>query len=120
MTKSSEEGKLKGLGWFDAETIEFKFDVNVKLMIPHMGWNNLNILKNNPLFSDVEKLHRFYFVHSYAASTKNEKDICSLTRYNEVNFVSMVRKKNVIGMQFHPEKSGDNGLELIKNIINNF
>ena len=115
----TENGFTSGLNFIDGTVNILKDDNDFKL--PNIGWKKIELTKNCDLnFMKKFNNKKFYFVHSYAASPKNEKDICSLTRYNEVNFVSMVRKKNVIGMQFHPEKSGDNGLELIKNIINNF
>tara|TARA_Y100000816_G_scaffold122065_1_gene85772 strand:- start:8498 stop:9112 length:615 start_codon:yes stop_codon:yes gene_type:complete len=116
MTKFSEEGKFRGLGWFDAQTIKFKFDTSLKLTVPHMGWNKINVAKNNSLFCNIENLHRFYFVHSYYVECNCKADILATTKYGK-QFVSAIQKDNLIGLQFHPEKSLSHGIKVFKNLV---
>jgi len=93
-----------------------------ELRLPHVGWCSLSEYENGHAWSDsIYKNSNvsdyFYFVHSYAVEPENEKYILSMTKYNGVNFVSSVKKSNIIGMQFHPEKSGEAGLSLLKKFI---
>jgi imidazole glycerol-phosphate synthase subunit HisH len=113
MTEFSEEGNCDGLGWINAKTQKFIFEKD-GLKIPHMGWNNLYMLNPNPVFSGVEQDKFFYFVHSYYITCKDTNNIISETHYG-MKFVSSFRKNNVYGCQFHPEKSHDAGLLLLKN-----
>lgn len=113
LTKHSEEGDAKGLGWFDAETIKLNFP-DPKFKIPHMGWDTLNIKKQNTIFSDVEEDALFYFVHSFHVKCNDPENILSTTTYG-LEFVSAIQKENILGMQFHPEKSHKNGLQILKN-----
>lgn len=87
------------------------------LRLPHVGWNNLKIKKNSDLFDGLEDETYFYFVHSYVFEVKNDKDILSVTNYDQ-DFVSSVQKENIFGVQFHPEKSQKSGLLILKNFIN--
>ena len=115
MTKKSEEGNIGGLGWIDADVKLFKFlDGKKKFKIPHIGWNNLKINKKEKLFSGIQDDDMFYFVHSYYASLRDEKDSLSKTSYG-LEFVSSFHKNNIFGVQFHPEKSHDQGLKILKN-----
>tara|TARA_B100000575_G_scaffold27000_1_gene18209 strand:- start:16872 stop:17486 length:615 start_codon:yes stop_codon:yes gene_type:complete len=115
MTMNSEEGNVDGLGWIDANVKSFDFlDNENKLKIPHIGWNNLKIEKKNNLYYDISESDMFYFVHSYYTSLNNGKDSISLTRYG-IDFVSSFQKDNIFGVQFHPEKSHDQGLKILKN-----
>lgn len=116
MTKSSEEGKLAGLGWIDAQTKKFVSDT---LKIPHMGWNIIKHQKKSRLFDEDDSEKRFYFVHSYYVDTNQKNDILFITPYGH-NFVSAFEKENIIGVQFHPEKSHKFGMNLIKNFVENF
>ena len=113
MTKHSEEGDTKGLGWVDAETIKFKNSQNKNLKIPHMGWNSVLVTKNNRLFNKDE-LQRFYFVHSYYVRCKNEQAVLGTTDYI-TKFTSAFSQNNIYGVQFHPEKSHLFGLKLLEN-----
>jgi len=110
LTKRSEEGNVEGLGWVDAETK--RFDLN-GLKIPHMGWNTIEIKRGNILFKNIET-PRFYFVHSYHVCCEDENDILATTNYG-YDFTSAIKKDNVYGVQFHPEKSHKNGIKLLKN-----
>ena len=111
MTKGSEEGNLPGLGWFDAETLKLKPMDGLK--IPHMGWNHINSKNENNYFLKVDKKYRFYFVHSYYVKCKIEEDVMFTTDYG-IQFHSAIRKENIYGMQFHPEKSLRFGMDIFK------
>ncbi len=82
--------------------------------IPHMGWNNLSLKKAGSLFKEITTDNFFYFVHSYFISCENEADILTETNYG-TKFVSSFSNKNIFGCQFHPEKSHDSGLQILKN-----
>lgn len=107
--KSYEDGECNGLGLIKGEVI--KLDIDLK--IPHIGWNEIDLKKTTKLFDGVIDKN-FYFVHSYHADKCNNEDIESMCFYGK-SFVSSVNKDNVWGVQFHPEKSGDTGLKLLKN-----
>ena len=117
-TKKSEEGISAGLGWIDAETIKFNFNnvVGNKLNIPHMGWNNIKSVQNNSLLEGIEPDSRFYFVHSYHVSCGDSKNILSTTFYG-YEFVSSIMEGNILGVQFHPEKSHKFGMKLLNNFV---
>lgn len=115
LTTKSEEGQLPGLGWVDAETVRFKFDeTHAYLKVPHMGWNTLEICRSHPLFTDLESDSRFYFVHSYHVTCNREDEILAKTIYG-YPFASVIGKDNIMGVQFHPEKSHKFGMNLLKN-----
>lgn len=113
MTEFSEEGGCKGFGWITAKTKKFVFNNN-QLKIPHMGWNNLIMKGENKLLKGVGSDKFFYFVHSYYVSCENNEDIIAETNYGE-KFVSSFNKSNIYGCQFHPEKSHDAGLWILRN-----
>ncbi len=113
MTEFSEEGNCSGFGWIKAQTKKFVFNGN-GLKIPHMGWNNLSIRSNETLLKGISQENFFYFVHSYFVSCKNDTDILAETEYGH-KFVSCFQKKNIFGCQFHPEKSHNMGLLILKN-----
>jgi glutamine amidotransferase len=117
MTEYSEEGSCEGFGWFSAKTERFIFKTN-GLKIPHMGWNNLSIKNSDSIFSGITAENFFYFVHSYFISCTNRSDILAETIYGN-NFVSSFQKENIFGCQFHPEKSHDSGLLVLKNFAVN-
>ncbi|HIA36631.1 MAG TPA: imidazole glycerol phosphate synthase subunit HisH [Flavobacteriales bacterium] len=118
MTKYSEEGNTEGLGWIDAETIRFDFSQydNSFLHIPHIGWNNAASDSENLLFKNLDHETTFYFIHSYYVNCKQEDTIAAVTKYGNT-FVSAISKNNIFATQFHPEKSHDSGLNLLKNFI---
>ncbi|MFL2939910.1 MAG: imidazole glycerol phosphate synthase subunit HisH [Candidatus Poseidoniales archaeon] len=115
MTNFSEEGNCNGLGWVDASVKRFVFN-STNFKLPHMGWNSLNIKKNDSLFLRFDLDERFYFVHSYYVDC-NEKNIISSTSNYYLEFCSSFSKENIHGVQFHPEKSHDSGLRLLRNFL---
>lgn len=115
MGDGSEEGVLSGLGWISG--IVKKFDenkINHKPKLPHMGWNTINNIRNHPIFDSLDHDFGFYFVHSYYFECKDDDAILSTTEYGGL-FTSSIYKNNIFGMQFHPEKSHGNGVQLLKN-----
>ena len=115
ITESSEEGVLPGLGWLKARTVKFNFTKS-EYKIPHMGWNTIEIKKENKLLINIPDEPRFYFVHSYYVKCMDERDILATTNY-VFDFVSAIAHKNIFATQFHPEKSHKYGMCLIKNFI---
>ena len=116
MCKSSEEGVLPGLSLINAEVKKFKFEDDVKLKIPHMGWNNIEINKQSDILINLDNNSRFYFVHSYYVNCDNNSDVLTYTSYRD-KFVSSFQSDNIIGVQFHPEKSHKFGMHIFKNFI---
>lgn len=116
LAKHSEEGSLKGLGWIDA-TVE-KFNLS-NYKVPHMGWNIPHIKKASALSTNLPGESRFYFVHSYFFKPGNEKDILMTADYGR-SFVAAIEHENILGVQFHPEKSHVFGLALLKNFVENY
>lgn len=112
MTKSSEEGELPGLGWFNAKTLKFK--PNKDLKIPHMGWNFVELKNNSIELLGNSSRNRFYFVHSYYVHCEKEENVLMTTQHG-VSFHSAIIQDNLIGMQFHPEKSLHFGMSIFAN-----
>jgi len=108
--EESEEGPGNGLELFKGKTIRLPNTVKV----PHMGWNTLNIIRQNELFDGVAEGSYVYFVHSLYPVPTDKKIVCTQTEYGKT-FTSAVASKNIYGTQFHPEKSGDLGLKILKN-----
>jgi glutamine amidotransferase len=105
----SEEGCEPGLGWIDARSVRFRADAGVK--VPHMGWNTVSASDTAGAWLPAHA--RYYFVHSYHLDCRDEADVAGRTTYG-YPFVSAVRRGNVTGVQFHPEKSHRFGLELLR------
>ena len=116
LCKTSEEGKLPGLGWIDADVLRFRQDPAGSLRIPHMGWNTLRICRENPLISPTEEEQRFYFVHSYRVVCRQREDVIAVADYGG-EFVAAFQKGNIFGVQFHPEKSHRFGMALLKRFL---
>lgn len=112
LTKGSEEGQLEGLGLIDADTVAFSFPQGSPYKVPHMGWNQVKVEKENPLLAE-EDVARFYFVHSYYVKCHNPSDILGTTTYG-IPFTCAVQHGNIMGTQFHPEKSHRYGMQLLK------
>ncbi|RYD74528.1 MAG: imidazole glycerol phosphate synthase subunit HisH [Sphingobacteriales bacterium] len=118
LAKKSEEGHLPGLGWISGEVKKLdKALLTSKPKTPHLGWNSIKIAKMNGLFQNVEEEQGFYFLHSYYFECADQEDIMSTTIYGKT-FASSVNHKNIYGVQFHPEKSHNNGVNLLKNFAN--
>jgi glutamine amidotransferase len=116
-TGRSEEGRESGLGWLDAETIRFRFSPEeTRLKIPHMGWCSVRLCKPSPLFPDPDPERRFYFVHSYHVACRNPDDVLTASRHG-MEFTSAVCRGNILGTQFHPEKSHRFGIELFRHFM---
>ncbi len=114
-TKSFEDGEHKGLDLIKGDVISFKKDKSIK--IPHMGWNNLKLKAPNcPLLKGVAQQAYMYFVHSYCVMPEDTSVIATITDYGGA-FCSMIWKDNIYAMQFHPEKSQEQGLKIIKNFV---
>ena len=116
MSRSSEEGVLPGLGWIDAETVKFRFGNDLDLRIPHMGWNDVTVMHEKPLFQSMPEEPSFYFVHSYHLECRDQYDIACTTQYG-YEFASAIIHENIMATQFHPEKSHKFGLQVIRNFV---
>lgn len=115
--ETSDEAKgVEGLGIIKGKVKKFKLTKNSP-KVPHMGWNSLELLKKSPLFKGVKEGSYVYFVHSYYAQPVDKNVITSSTSYG-IEFPSSIAKENIFAMQFHPEKSQDVGLGILKNFIN--
>jgi glutamine amidotransferase len=113
----SEEGNLQGFGWVPGKVERFSFrDLEIVPKIPHMGWNELKQSQTSPLWNKMPNPARFYFVHSYFMSPKNNDHILGTTYYGNP-FASAIGQSNIYGVQFHPEKSHLFGLRLLKNFM---
>lgn len=119
IAKFSEEGNVNGLGWIDGQVTRFQVNDKLRFKIPHTGWNQINICKENPINTGLSNESEFYFVHAYYFQANNVSDILHKSTY-EQEFVSAVQKENIVGVQYHPEKSHDVGLQLIKNFAFEF
>jgi len=116
-TRGSEEGGGPGLGWIAADSIRFRCDVNGSgLKVPHMGWNQVEPAKDDPLVAALPAMPRFYFVHSYHLVCDDPADVL-LWSCHGVRFAAAIRRGNVWGMQFHPEKSHKYGLALMRSFV---
>lgn len=114
-SRFSEEGNVEGLGWIDARTIRFDFGGNGHgLKIPHMGWNSVTVRKPSPVLDGIDLNANFYFVHSYHVRCNDATDVLTTTDYG-LEFASMVQHENIVGAQFHPEKSHFHGVRLLEN-----
>ena len=119
MTSGSEEGVEKGFGWVHGHTIKFKIDKSSKLKVPNMGWNKVFLTKESDLFHEMHDDPRFYFVHSYHFDFDRKEEILTNTEYS-YPFVSSFERDNVLGVQFHPEKSHKFGMKLLKNFAERY
>ena len=111
-----EETETKGLGWISGKVSKID-NQNGKFKLPHIGWNQINIVKDSKIFKDIENNSHMYFVHSYEFLPNDKKVISATTDYSS-NIVCSVEKENIFGTQFHPEKSDHIGLKVINNFIN--
>lgn len=113
--RKSEEGSLDGLGLIPFDNIRFRLE-NSELKVPHMGWDIVEFKQDHSLLKGLSQPQRFYFVHSYHAKCDNEENVLMSCDYG-YEFAAAVVKDNVIGVQFHPEKSHDFGMDLLRNFV---
>jgi glutamine amidotransferase len=112
-TESNEFGYSKGMGLIEGKVL--KFNKKICKVSPHMNWNSILINGNDKIFKKYDKKN-FYFMHSYICQTKDKSNIIGQTKHNGQKFPSIVKKDNIIGFQFHPEKSSSIGLNLLESI----
>ena len=110
-----EEKETIGLGWISGKVLKID-NQNGKYKLPHIGWNEINIVKESKIFKDIENNSHMYFVHSYEFVPEDKNVISATTEYSS-NIVCSVEKENIFGTQFHPEKSDKIGLKIIDNFI---
>jgi len=117
LTEGSEEGKESGFGWIEGRTVNMKerASPNDNLKFPHIGWNYIDIEHPHYICRDLPEDPRFYFVHSYMVQCDNTDNIVATTDYGSLSFVSICQKDNIVGAQFHPEKSHKFGMQLLRN-----
>ena len=113
-TEGFENNKSKGLNFIEASVNLMETDNTKNFNLPHVGWNEINILKNHAIFDGIKNNSNFYFVHSYQVVLKNNEFLFAETKYLK-KFPSIIIKDNVIGFQFHPEKSSKNCLKILEN-----
>ena len=111
-----EETETKGLGWMPGKVSKID-NQNGKYKLPHIGWNQINIVKESKIFKNIDNNSHMYFVHSYEF-IPSDKNVISATTDYSTNIVCSVEKENLFGTQFHPEKSDKTGLQIIQNFIN--
>ncbi len=111
-----EEIETKGLGWISGKVSKID-NQNKKFKLPHIGWNEISIVKESKIFKDIENKSHMYFVHSYEFIPEDKSVISATTDYSS-NIVCSVEKENIFGTQFHPEKSDKLGLKIIENFLN--
>lgn len=117
LANESEEGRMAGLGLIPGRVRRFRFEGEAaKLKIPHMGWNRVTPVRVHPLGQGLEEGARFYFVHSYYFDCERDEDVLFRSVYGH-EFTSGVQRGNVMGVQFHPEKSHRYGMQLIRNFV---
>jgi glutamine amidotransferase len=114
--KGYEERVTEGFGWIKGSVKKIE-TTKKDLKLPHMGWNEVNVIKKNDLFVDIKNFSHFYFVHSFAFEAENINDVICITDY-EKSVVAALLKDNIFGSQFHPEKSQENGIKLLSNFLN--
>ena len=120
LTEGSEEGELPGLGWIGGRVVKFRQDrMPAGTKIPHMGWTDVKQTKSSPLLEGMYDEPRFYFVHSYYTELKDPGDALVTAQYG-YPFVAGLEFQNIIGVQFHPEKSHKFGMKLLSNFVNNY
>jgi len=120
LTKSYEFGKHEGLGLIKGEVLKISNKTDKKIKIPHVGWNEIYPNNNekkweNKILKNLTAGTNFYFVHSYVCFTKNPNSTVAVCNYSNISIPAVVAENNVFGCQFHPEKSGEDGINIIKN-----
>jgi glutamine amidotransferase len=121
LEESEEFGSTKGIGLIKGKVIKLPVEQTNKVKLPHISWSEIQIKKTewkNTILNNVEIGSDMYFVHTFVAKPDNEDEILSITEYSGTEFCSSLKKDNIYGCQFHPEKSAKHGLIIIKNFIN--
>lgn len=113
--KGYEGLERTGLGLIKGNIVKMKDDREKNVKIPHIGWNNLKYNRKDILFKNIDEGKYVYYVHSYFAQSYNNEDLVAYSEYGENKIPGIIRRNNIIGAQFHPEKSGTVGLEILKN-----
>ena len=115
LASCSEEGVLPGLGYIKGKVKKIDESLfSQKPKLPHMGWNSIQVMKENDLLKEIDEAFGFYFLHNYYIECENGEDVLATTFYGKT-FSSAINHKNVYGVQFHPEKSHHNGVKLLQN-----
>ncbi len=118
--ESNEFGNSKGLGFIEGKVKKFEYQKDIKL--PHIAWssiiNNNHVDYKNTILNNINNFSEMYHVHSYYAEPQNKNNILSYSMYNDFKFCSTVKKNNIYGCQYHPEKSAKDGLKIIGNFVN--
>ncbi len=120
MTEGSEEGELPGLGWIEAKTLRFDQHAQPGLKVPHMGWNQVVAAKTSALIADFPPDARFYFAHSFYVMCKSADDVLLTVSYGASAFAAAFERGNLMGAQFHPEKSHRFGMTFLRNFVERF
>ncbi len=115
LTCGSEEGELPGLSWVQAQTVRFRFTPEQRLKVPHMGWNSIRAVRDHSLLAELDN-PRFYFVHSYYVRCESQHDVLAVSQHGH-EFCAAISKDNILGTQFHPEKSHRFGMRLLENFV---
>ena len=121
MSFSTENGNHEGLNLIEGKVIRFESPKNNNdelFKVPHIGWNTLINIKDNKLFQNLDKEPFMYFLHSYYVVPKNIKIMLSSTNYGKNEFCSAFQNENIFGCQFHPERSGKQGIKILENFLN--
>jgi glutamine amidotransferase len=116
MARSSDEGSRAGLGWLDADVRRFTFPPDVRLPVPHMGWSEVRPTRPSPLLDDGSTDLRFYFSHAYHLVFRDPADVAATATYG-YEFAAAVHRGNILGTQFHPEKSHVFGMEVYRRFV---
>lgn len=120
LLSGSEEGTLPGLGWISGKNVKFNQEkMPAGMKIPHMGWTDVIAAKSSRLLDPLYDEPRYYFVHSYHAQLERESDALLYAEYG-YNYVAALEKENILGVQFHPEKSHKFGMQLLENFVKNY
>jgi len=111
-----EKGQHRGLGWLPGKTVMFSFEGRQELKVPHIGWNDIKIIHDSPLWEGLGKKLDFYFVHSFYFAPKEPGHVAATCNYG-IDFTAAVLHGNIFATQFHPEKSQESGLRIIRNFL---
>lgn len=115
--QSSENGRTKGFGFLKGSIVKIE---EKGLRVPHMGWNDLEKNREHPVFQNLQKHPYVYFVHSYYATQMDERELIAYARYGSLKIPGIVGRDHIMGTQFHPEKSGEDGMRILKYFVEEF